>query len=379
MSANNDDGGSARYEVPVAQPSGTGRAIDDQGWWRFDVRTVKGSVWVHLTTLLVGGMFVWLWIIGGNWVVLLLLGIATVICLVASGARALIPGDVRRRSWMLQQQSWQPAAVRVFRWGDDEKHLLLVDDGSDNPFRLRTHGLDRVDEKIVMARTRRIWLVGPDAGGQYLYCFAGLCLPPFYAWVVDEQPPEDSEIMVEQAAPALLANAADDVVATWGLEREWNRRALWWGLLVAWSIVIGLLVLGGVLLSTGAEHAIENVAALGILLVLGPAFPIFSIPRSLWFLRRFIRLRSAGPWTSVPVTLHKPVGHITKGRFRTYGGVATLPDGRAVAVEVATVAQLAANIAATGLLWTVGEPRPGRTLAAGLPGYPHIGIGRIGK
>src|ERR1700716_2512859 len=119
--------------------------------------------------------------------------------------------EVRRGSQMLQQYSWRAATVRVFSWEDGGKHLLLVDEGCENPSRLRTYGLDRVDEMIIMARTRRIWLVGPDAQGEYLYCFAGLCTPPAFAWVVDEQPPEDSEIMVEQAVPALLANAADDI------------------------------------------------------------------------------------------------------------------------------------------------------------------------
>jgi hypothetical protein len=38
---------------------------------------------------------------------------------------------------------------------------------------------------------------------------------------------------------------------------------------------------------------------------------------------------------------------------------------------------MAANIAATGLLWIVGEPTPGRAFAVGLPGYPHTGIGRF--
>jgi hypothetical protein len=321
-------------------------------------------------------MFVWLWLIGGTWVVLLLLGIATVFCLLVSGRYGLLHGDMRRRSRMLQQQSWRPATVRVFSWGDDRKqHLLLVDDGSENPLRLRTYGLDRVDEKVVMARTRRIWLVGPDARGKYLYCFAGLCIPPLYAWVVDEQPPEDSEIMVEQAAPALLANAADDVVATWGL--QWERRALRVVLLVAGSTLIGFLVLSGVLLSTGAERAIESIAALGILLVLvGPVHAAVRIPRWLCLFARITRLRSAGPWTSVPVTLHDPVGR-TQRRLRTYCGVATMPDGRTVPVGVRALVPMAANIAATGLLWIVGEPTPGRAFAVGLPGYPHTGIGRF--
>jgi hypothetical protein len=371
----NDDAAGAGYEVPVAQPSGTGPAIDDQGWWPGN--PPPASVSVHLTTLFVGGTFVWLWLTGGSWVVLLLLGIATVLGLLVSGTEPLLRREMRRRSGMLQQQSWRAATVRVFSWGDGGKHLLLVDEGCENPLRMRTYGFDRVDQKMIMARTRRIWLVGPDAKGEYLYCVAGSCIPPLFAWVVDEQPPEDSEVMVEQAAPALLANAADDVVATWGLERDWNRRAIWWVLLVAGSILIGSVVLSGVLLSTGAEHAIESIAALGVLLVFVVPFVVF-LPRMLCLLGRITRLRSTGPWTSVSATMHDPVGP-DKRRLRTYRGVATMPDGRTVSVGVHTMNSLAANIAATGLLWIVGEPTPGRAFAVGLPGYPHIGIGRFGR
>jgi hypothetical protein len=377
----NDDAAGAGYEVPVAQPSGTGPAIDDQGWCPGNPPPASWPV--HLTTLLFGGTFVWLWLTGGSWVVLLLLGIATVVTTLFStlfvlGMEPLIRRELRRRSGMLQQQSWRAATVRVFSWGDGGKHLLLVDEGGENPLRLRTYGFDRVDEKMIMARTRRIWLVGPDAKGEYQYCVAGLSIPPAFAWVVDEQPPEDSEIMVEQAAPALLANAADDVVATWGLKRELNRRAFWWVLLVAGSILIGSVVLSGVLLSTGAEHAIESIAALGILLlvVVGPVLVL--VPRLLCLFGRITRLRSTGPWTSVPVTMHDPVGP-DKRRLRTYRGVATMPDRRTVSVGVHTMNLLAANIAATGLLWIVGEPTPGRAFAVGLPGYPYFGIGRFGR
>jgi molybdate transport system regulatory protein len=58
----------------------------------------------------------------------------------------------------------------------------------------------------------------------------------------------------------------------------------------------------------------------------------------------------------VPVTLHDPVGRANT--LRTYRGVATMPDGRTFPVGVRTTVPLAANIAATGLLWTVGEPTP---------------------
>ena len=92
------------------------------------------------------------------------------------------------------------------------------------------------------------------------------------------------------------------------------------------------------------------------------------------FWRRVRRLLNSGPWTSVPITLPNLVES-----FDVAHGHATLSDGRTIPVRVRTSYSLAANIAATGLIWVAGEPAAGREMAVGLPGYSVLGHAHFGS
>jgi hypothetical protein len=86
----------------------------------------------------------------------------------------------------------------------------------------------------------------------------------------------------------------------------------------------------------------------------------------------------ADDWTELRAVLAGPV-QVVGGMFARLDGRAMLADGREVAFRMPKVdVSLAANVAATGQLWIAGQPRLGKTLKAGVPGYPLLGRVRLG-
>jgi hypothetical protein len=83
-------------------------------------------------------------------------------------------------------------------------------------------------------------------------------------------------------------------------------------------------------------------------------------------------------WTELRVVLDGPIQVNGRGvaRFR---GRTTLPDGRPITFRGAWVpVSVAANIAATGQLWTAGLPRPRKSAPVGVPGHAVFGSVRFG-
>ena len=83
-------------------------------------------------------------------------------------------------------------------------------------------------------------------------------------------------------------------------------------------------------------------------------------------------------WTELSVVLDGPIQVNGRGvaRFR---GRTTLPDGRPITFRGTRVpVSVAANIAATGQLWTAGLPRPNKSAAVGVPGHAVFGTVRFG-
>ncbi|HEY2057565.1 MAG TPA: hypothetical protein VGH57_04245 [Amycolatopsis sp.] len=84
-------------------------------------------------------------------------------------------------------------------------------------------------------------------------------------------------------------------------------------------------------------------------------------------------------WTELRVVLDGPIQFNGRGMAR-FRGRATLPDGRPITFRGALVpVSVAANIAATGQLWTAGLPRPRKSAPVGVPGHAVFGAVRFGS
>jgi hypothetical protein len=77
-------------------------------------------------------------------------------------------------------------------------------------------------------------------------------------------------------------------------------------------------------------------------------------------------------WVELRVALDTPFVPRTRGVARLTGW-ALHPDGRQTRFRLVADVSLAANVAATGQLWLLGHPRPGKPAKSGLPGYPCVG------
>jgi len=93
----------------------------------------------------------------------------------------------------------------------------------------------------------------------------------------------------------------------------------------------------------------------------------------------FLRIRrpiTEDIWVELRVALDTPFVPRTRGLARLTGW-ALHPDGRQTRFRLVADVSLAANLAATGQLWLLGYPRPGKPAKAGVPGYPCVGSFRL--
>jgi hypothetical protein len=93
----------------------------------------------------------------------------------------------------------------------------------------------------------------------------------------------------------------------------------------------------------------------------------------------FLRIRrpvTEDVWVELRVALDTAFVPRTRGVARLTGW-ALHPDGRQTRFRLFADVSLAANVAATGQLWSLGYPRPAKRTRAGLPGYPCVGTFRL--
>jgi hypothetical protein len=292
------------------------------------------------------------------------------------GLSAGAPVTLRWLRWrgparaLLEAQPWRAADVSVFRQarGRSVGCRLRVLDASGEPIWLTAVGLGWSGQQV-LARTGRVWLVGPDADGTVAIRSSGLAVPIAMAQVTDQQP---ADLLVEaaQRAPRRAPKARDDVVVANLLAgpRRRSRTDM-----VAPVLLLGLAVFVLVAILRSNHAAPRFGELLGSVLVVLALLAGFAGWRIVRLIRtsRIDRMLAAGPWRAVPVDLAgKP-----DPRKQELRGNATLPDGGTVEVSVPRAGfVLAANVAATGLLWVVGEPEAGRRTVAGLPGYPLLAV-----
>ncbi|TDQ05064.1 hypothetical protein [Labedaea rhizosphaerae] len=361
----------AEHEVPAVEPAGDAPAAADPAT-EWALRALRASV---LAPAILSMIAIVVAIAVG------LAGVAEVFVLVIAfagvlGLSAGAPVTLRWLHWrgpvrtLLDTQPWRPADVSVFRpaRGRTPGCRLRVLDASGEPVWLSVVGLGWSGQQV-LARTGRAWLVGPDAEGNAAIRSSGLAVPIAMAQVGAQQP---TDVIVEaaQRAPRRAPKARDDVVVA-NLLAGPRRRSRTDLVAPVLLLVLAVFVLVAVLRS---NHAVPRYGemlgwALAILAVL-VAFAGWRIARLLRT-SRIDRMLAAGPWRAVPVDLDGE----PDPRNPQLRGNATLPGGGTVAVSVPKAGfVLTANVAATGLLWVVGEPAAGRRTVAGLPGYPLLAV-----
>ncbi|SDJ43619.1 hypothetical protein SAMN05192558_1239 [Actinokineospora alba] len=294
-----------------------------------------------------------------GWVATAVLGVIALAFLIATVVSFSLVGTwLRPAEKLLKEQPWREATVKVYRSGRGlPRTKMRVDDGK-TKLSLRANALPWAAQQV-LARTGRIWIVGPSADGWVAIRSAGLALPLGPAQVVKEDVSNGYEIAVEQEAPLRVPLAAADAVLAKSIATP--RRQAKTDLIGPAILLLIAVVLVVDLIQRGAYGAHLGASiGLGIGTLAFAALLVWRI-RKLRYWITLDRLLGSGPWRSVPVTAD---GH---------GFVATLDDGKTARVKLGHRArQLRANVTATGLLWIAG-PTDGKA-AAGLPGYPFLTI-----
>jgi hypothetical protein len=361
----------AEHEVPAVEPAGDAPAAADPAteWALQAFRTAVLAPAV--LSMIAIAVAIAISLAGVTEVFVLIVALAGLLGL-SAGAQVTLRwlrwrGPARA---LLEAHPWRAADVSVFRQarGRSVGCRLRVLDASGEPIWLSAVGLGWSGQQV-LARTGRVWLVGPDADGIVAIRSSGLAVPIAMAHVSAQQ---RADVLVEaaQRAPRRAPKARDDVVVA-NLIAGPRRRSR--TDMVAPVLLFGLAVVVLVAILRSNHAAPRYGELLGSVLVVLALLAGFAGWRIARLIRtsRIDRMLAAGPWRAVPIDLTgapDPRKHELRGN-------ATLPDGGTVEVSVPRAGfVLAANVAATGLLWVVGEPEAGRRTVAGLPGYPLLAV-----
>lgn len=362
-----------RREVPAVEPPTEGAAIGDPPTARALAGLRLPLVVLPAAALAFGVPAAVLAAAGMGGLLVAMLTIAALAFVIAAMVAVATSGFwLRPATRLLRTQPWREARVRVYRptkgFPRAKLHVRTPDGAA---LGLLAPALPWAAQQV-LARTGRVWLVGPDARGWVAIRSAGLALPLGPARVTAEDVSTGYEIGVEQQVPREAPLAAADAVlarAIAGPRRRSRTDLIAPSALLVFAAVAVVDLLRRGVRTDGVElFALVSLATLAILGLL------------LWRVgqvRHWVgvdRLLAAGPWTPTPVEL-APDAHGS----RRPTGRATLPDGSTAPVVFRRASRpLLANIAATGLMWTAGPARPGEDVAAGLPGYPFLGLVRVG-
>jgi len=280
------------------------------------------------------------------------------------------PAPARR---LLAAQSWRAVLVTAVHNGS-----LELGDGT----RARVWGMPAAVRDVI-ARTGRVWLVGPDARGWLALRADGLHTP-WPARITTRGPADRSTgLRLPVAGPtgvvdglwsdptttdrwlAPVARLADPMVVQVRhlVGRQWSDLVFTTALMAALVVVAALVDVG--------PHAwlvpLAVVVALGV------------VGHSVWrvrTVRRLAALLHAGPWQRADATL--PSWDV---RQRGRGdGTATvrMPGGERFTLDLRAVhLDVLANTRQTESIWVAGTPAPGSTLAVGFPGYPVVAAARF--
>lgn len=273
-------------------------------------------------------------------------GLAALLCWWATGpGPALRLRDAYFREIALTEGSVLVAGAKV---------SLALPDGGWAVF--RTFECNR----LLIAGMRKAWVLGPDKRGSVVVVVPGM-LTGWTAKVAREPAPGSRPSYVTR----VFGPPREDPVvrAYWQYTQK----------LTAVMMVVYVLVLAGMV---GASTIVSWPMSLPPLALTGFAAVVIVVA----LIKTLVWGRSAYAtgWTELDATLDAPIKHSGTAIASGTGRV-TLADGRVVRVKFAMAnVNLLANIEATGRMWVFGEPKPGKAVRVGLPGYPLLSNVKLG-
>ncbi|WP_026424839.1 hypothetical protein [Actinokineospora inagensis] len=357
-------------EAPAVEPPTDRPAIEDPATAKALSSLRLPLVGLPVAAVVFAGLAGWLIAVGGGWLGITVLVVAAIAFLVTTFLAVVISGRwIGPASKLLREQPWRESPVTVYRPGRGFPRVgLQLPDVA-----LLAPAMPWPAQQI-LARTGRVWVVGPDERGWAAIRSTGLALPLGQARVTTADLSDRIEVAVEQHDPGRASLAAGDAVLARVIAgpRKRSRTDLVAPiLLTVFAIFVDVDLVRRGVRSDQVWLAVGTLV--GTLLILG--FLGWRGYRA-WYWARVDKLLAAGPWKSVSITLPEP----NRVRRETVVGQAILIDGRAVAVKLPRAGHaLRANISATGLLWVAGTPDAGREMIAGIPGYPFLNRAEFGS
>lgn len=271
-----------------------------------------------------------------------------IVVLVASGVLAALSvwlwiRWLRPGGRLLRAQAWRPIPANVARvgrrwWNSD----LRLDDGAV----LRVARLSAAHHALI-ARTGRVWVVGPDESGWASMRVDGSRLA-FPARRIRRA--AGSEPAVAGDVTALMAAylRARSLVPLWALGCMAAITAGWIALGGSWGVLGGLTV--GIVATFGSRDKL-----------LDRHLPAFV---------------AGAEWTQSKVTL-KPWG-VGQGGHTDAAGRVWFGDGTSSPLSMPNASlDLLAAAHDAETLWFSQTPEPGKTLAVGFPGYPLLAVAKV--
>ncbi|MEU6643928.1 hypothetical protein ABZ863_15425 [Saccharomonospora sp. NPDC046836] len=220
--------------------------------------------------------------------------------------------------------------------------------------------------RALLARERRVWVLGPSARGRVVLVLPGSVLCA--AAKTTRAPRRGSrplpEVWQRSSAPK------DDPVLTAHLGAA---RRLHGGLLTLFSLTVAAAAFLPAL-ALFENWTPMDIGELPLIAVAAAVFVVLvqRIVRSMLRLRRVNLAARAVTWTPLPARLDAEP-KIIAGYFARATARVSWPDGTERTVQLGRVSvDLIANVQASGLLWVIGTPEPNGATLVGVPGLPVL-------
>ncbi|SDN28782.1 hypothetical protein SAMN04489726_5890 [Allokutzneria albata] len=280
----------------------------------------------------------------------------------------MLDGWTRATDRLLPSSTWRPATAELEQAGRNTL-MMTVTEKNGETFRLRTLGMPALIREV-LARTRNVWVVGPDKNGWAVLVTPGLHSPLGGKLEKGKARPANP-VLPEAPITGPDAPAADDFVVA-------GQAKLKAGATARGQAAAGAVILLGVLaLAVGWLLGAPLIgAALLVLCVVG-AVPLFLAARPLAVWKPLPELLAAGTWTRLPATIDETWRPNARG-YADGSAEVRLPSGQTVAVKLPLVScDVVEYTRATGTMWFAGMPKPGSDSAIGVPGYPLADLARL--